>query len=185
MKYLVLLVCLLPAGAATAELVTYRFSGTVDKINYNHNGVFPEGHLGQPFSGWFSYQSDSCTSEIGDCAFTIGSVISPVLSDRLYALVDLDTISFRYYGKEGNYDYGRTGLHFSGYSGPAFGSGLPTAIDLSMFSDAIFQITGSKFVGGVHQGSFNISGAVDTLELIPEPASFALVAFGVLLKRRR
>lgn len=178
-------VCLLLAGVAGAQLVTYAFTGTVDKVNFNTNNAFPEGYVGRSFSGWFSFSSDSRTTEIGSMAFSIGSFQSPVINDRLYPPVSLPSIYFYYYERTGNYDFGRTGFTFANYSGPAFGSKLPTDIALSMFSAVRFSIQGSKIVNGVYSGNFDISGPVSTLQLIPEPATIALLAAGGLLLRKR
>lgn len=193
MRCLVCILCLLTVGAAEADLVTYQFSGS---IYYVTGDGLPEIDTGQPFSGWFSYASDSDVTGIGAMAFTAGSFQSPVIDDlfRFYQPAgDLtrSTVDFYliYYGAPGVFggeaDYDRSNVEFRFLGAPLpFFSQLPTDISLSVFGSVDFRIWGHKTVDGTPL-LFDIRGQVDALERIPEPAAFALLSLGGLLLRCR
>ncbi len=178
---------LLVSPVVSAETVTYQFAGTISRINFNDSGVFPDGDIGQPFSGWFSYSSDSHVTEIGAISFSIGSFQSGVIDDRLYAIEHPTELYFYYYGWQGDYNLGRTGFTFTDDSGQAFSDDnqMPTELTLSMFDSVEFAIQGSKRQGSSHLGNFDIQGQLSTLTQVLEPASAILLLCGGLCLRRK
>lgn len=175
-----------------AQTVTYQFSGVIDTVTRNDNGVFPEGHPGQAFGGWFSYTSESRTTEQGSVAFTLGTLQSQVIDDRCvvgminntanYRGSYVDYLSFFMYDNDGEFNYSRTGLVFADYSRTVFNSGdpLPMFLSLSMFDIADFSISGNK---GTNY--FVMDGHLTDLTLVPEPATLSLLAMGGVLIRRK
>lgn len=187
-KGLLLIVVLLPFAAA-AETVTYEFAGAIKTINFNDNDAFPEGYIGQPFSGWFRYSSDSHISEIGAIAFSIGSFQSDVIDERLLAIEWPTYLYLSYYDRQGDYHFGRTGLTLTDNTGQAFenDSQVMTALSLPLFDEIEFQIEGFKKQGETIVGNFQLGGQVTALNLIPEPASIILMLTGgacLLCKRK-
>ena len=120
MKRVFLAVLLWVPVTVMAEVVTYEFAGTIDTINFNTNNAFPEGSMGQPFTGWFSYSSDSRTTKAGAIGFSIGSFESAAIDKELLVFGIPACLSFCYYDTQGDYTFGRTGLTFSDASGQAF-----------------------------------------------------------------
>lgn len=184
-RFLCMTAVLLVPAVAPAEMVTYHFAGTIDTINFNDSDAFPEGDIGQSFTGWFSYSSDSRDTEIGEIAFSIGSFQSDVLNDRLYPVENPDAMYMYFYGTQGDYDFARTGFAFTDTSGQVFDTSddqLPTQLSLSTFDSSVFRILGYK----TSVGNFYISGPLTTLTLVPEPATISLLALGaVALLRKR
>lgn len=178
---------LLLSVTVMAQTVTYEFAGTIDEIHFNDNNVFSEGYVKQPFSGWFSYSSDSDVTEIGAITFSLGTFQSSIIDDRCYALEESTSLYFSFYGTQGDYVFGRTGLTFTDNSGAAFedDNQLLTFLTLSMFDDVEFSIQGYKKQGTVFLGNFSLEGQVTSLTLVPEPASMLLMLMGGLYLRRK
>jgi hypothetical protein len=187
--FLAILFAAVPVSAAVTY--TYQFTGTIDAIGQNQNNAIPGVYAGQTFSGWFSYNSDTLTTEIGALSFTLGSFQPAVIDDRLYLIImnytappvnpsTYDMLSAMYYDTQGEYAFWRTGIVLEDTTCTALSTTqLPTNLTLSMFTSARFDIIGIK-----GSDPFNISGAITGLSPIPEPATLLLLA-GVTLCLRR
>jgi len=186
------LAILLAAAPGIAQTYTYQFAGTINTIVLNENNAIPGVYLNQSFSGWFSYNSDSQTTEIGAIAFTLGEFESAVIDDCCLATVlnnpapptsqsNYDLFSALFYDIQDDYEFWRTGITLKDSTCTAFDSDqLPTDLILSMFSVARLDISGSK-----GEDDFNISGRITSLTQIPEPASLLILLSGTLCLRRK
>lgn len=184
MKPVLLFLAILFAAAPVSAAVTYtyQFTGTIDAIGQNQNNAIPGVYAGQTFSGWFSYNSDTLTTEIGALSFTLGAFQPAVIDDRLYCNVVTDyALNTMYYDTQGQYEFWRTGVALQDTTGITFTKNqLPTEILFSMLTSARLNISGSK-----GPDSFNLSGPITSLSAVPEPTTLLLLAGVTLCLRRK
>jgi hypothetical protein len=191
-----------------AQVYTFEFSGHIYSSGGQYSNI-PQALRnieGQNFSGWFQYD-DSISPVIENA----GTVYERYHYDQIASIeVNLDHLSTshinspvsisvdnnRYEPRSRMYydyfsysfisvlpDYGSAEyqMYFRDTTGTAFNSfALPTSFDLSDFQADVFNI----YMGTVNN-PIHFYGLVDTIALVPEPASLLLFSLGGLLIRRK
>jgi hypothetical protein len=179
---------------ALAQLYTYEFSGYVTQIT-NQNNAIPGVYLNQPFTGLFSYSSmpfsstgiydqpASLTIKLGSFTLTHTDKTCQitVINNLTSATGKVDSFTFHASGTQGLYNYTRSGVTLQDSTRTVFTTtALPETLLLSAFNSAKMNLTGTKGAD-----TFNIIGNINSLKLVPEPATLLLLTAALPFLRRK
>jgi hypothetical protein len=167
---------------AYAQYVTYAFAGTIDESDS------PLVHVGDPFSGRFTYglihpdlsPRDPAFGQYQALAFASGGIVGMVYvagsvsvdatGFSIWNVVNAatDRFSFSSIASLRKPNAARGLVRFEDPTGLVFSSDqVPLTLDLADFAMR-------RFSGGGQPTGGSFSGEIDSLRLVPEPASFGL-----------
>ncbi|WP_309398862.1 hypothetical protein [Cerasicoccus maritimus] len=193
MKSLITLLTLTGAcQLANAALSAQTFTGTIDTININENDVLGPLAVDTIVNGYFTFNDDPGASLGGDIYSATTSIS---FSDLTLSLIDADT-------QVSAFDGGSIpGFGFDIFTFAGFGPSspqtddmliietisllfstpdnsaivsdevLPYIVDLSLFPTARWELEGINLAGD----EFRISGPINSVSLVPEPATYSLL----------
>lgn len=188
-----------PAFAALGDLYKYQFTGSVTTITANTAGLAIEAD--QSFTGWFTFRDvpDQNTGSVDVAYYNQNASISLTLPAISLSLIDKyagismvrDLYDTRNDGFNFNIAAAGSGLQFTDFrivlvdqSNTAFlNTTLPANLDPAKFTTHELQLKGS-LISDISK-TFNITGNLSTVTLVPEPATLALLALGALALRRK
>lgn len=182
------------AGLARAHLVTFEFSGEVTEVIDGSGVLADDVRVGDSFFGTYTYESTWTDSEpdpavgfyasptfgmlvsVGALSLTSGSNNFVEVGDRsAWDGIFLGAMDFT---SDGLVISGMVAYIYDGTSAVFFDDALPSSPPpFAAFDECFFQIEGYSPPDG--DTSYTINGVIDTL--VPEPASFALLAVGAWL----
>jgi hypothetical protein len=191
-----ILVLLNIARTASAETLTYKYSGAITNIFLNEDNVIPDLAVGDAFTGYVSFESTGWHHTEGTVFVSLNGVDLLFTGNYIYGEVNVQlatNYSIRIAGDTGGDISGST--FSAGNFGPDLedtdGSGgysipFPIWLDLNEFETNVFLLSGG-FVDSKKR--LSATGRLTEFFAVPEPSSVVLVAFGAygigLIRKRR
>lgn len=189
-----------PAFAVLDDVYTYRFTGSITAISDNTAGLAVQ--TGQSFTGWFTFREVNDDNNNPDVAYynQEGASISLTLPSGGMSLTSKfagismvnGTLTN---GRSDNFDMNvvgsQDGLLFTSFrislgaqnKDVFLATVLPPNLDPGRFSTHTILLQGSLADNSAM--TFDITGNLSSIILVPEPATMALLALGALALRRK
>ncbi len=181
-----------------AQLYTYQFTGTITHISANSAGLPVQ--LDQAFTGWFSFNRVNDQNNNPDVAeYNQNASISLTLPNtalsltsqwtEIYMFNDLyghrdDTFGFKAKGSNSGYQFNAFQILLVDTKDTAFSNtDLPPVLSPGNFTQRSLILKGTSVSNP--DLTFNVTGELTSVTLVPEPATITILALGALAFRRR
>ena len=187
MRYLGIVACLVClVSVARADQVTVLFTGSVVSVGVDE--VFGDVSFGSAITGSYIFNSLAADGAPADTTtgsyamFGLPYVFNATVGGHSFSISDFVNVAVfnsivDQYGVFAQQSGGDLTLEMflQDNTATAFGSdALPLALTLSSFSQRDFHLTGI-----IDDGQVQFDGKIESLQVVPEPASFPLLLAGV------
>jgi hypothetical protein len=184
------LLALVPSTNAHAITITYALTGTIQSIN-DPQGLFSGVSVNDPFSGFLEYQTavpaDGTDLAVGGIAYTqVLAIVSVTAGGITYtnpvagARITVTNCPATDCGGTADLKFFRTLGQGSPQPSVNFRDTTATALSNEVLGPITLSAWNDVTMGVDLDPTTQLSGAVDTLTLVPEPGTGSLLLLGLL-----